>query len=169
MLALGGAKRNPGRPNANAPHLALSQPRARQGAYNKFLTFPNDPQRKSDTDTRVDPKTSPVPRLEGNPTFVPKGSSKEEPFGRWPQITNFAIPAPTCLRNAKLRLRYRLPRQVRLNLSDPLANWLVDPVVAYRAPLNFYRVHSLPRSLPTPADLCPWRIRFYPPAGSLGR
>ena len=130
---------------------------------------PNEPQRKSDTDTRVDPKTSPVPRLEGNPTFVPKGSSKEEPFGRWPQITNFAIPAPTCLRNAKLRLRYRLPRQVRLNLSDPLANWLVDPVVAYRAPLNFYRVHSLPRSLPTPADLCPWRIRFYPPAGSLGR
>ena len=45
---------------------------------------PNEPQRKSDTDTRVDPTTSPVPRLEGNPTFVPKGSSKEEPFGRWP-------------------------------------------------------------------------------------
>ena len=31
---------------------------------------PNDPQRKSDTDTRVDPKTSPVPRLEGNPPAV---------------------------------------------------------------------------------------------------
>ena len=28
---------------------------------------PNDPQRKSDTETRVDPKTSPGPRLEGNP------------------------------------------------------------------------------------------------------
>ena len=31
---------------------------------------PNEPQRKSDTDTRVDPKTSPVPRLEGNPPAV---------------------------------------------------------------------------------------------------
>ena len=31
---------------------------------------PNDPQRKSDTETRVDPKTSPVPRLEGNPPAV---------------------------------------------------------------------------------------------------
>ena len=31
---------------------------------------PNEPQRKSDTETRVDPKTSPVPRLEGNPPAV---------------------------------------------------------------------------------------------------
>ena len=31
---------------------------------------PNDPQRKSDTETRVDPKTSPGPRLEGNPPAV---------------------------------------------------------------------------------------------------
>ena len=31
---------------------------------------PNDPQRKSDTETRVDPKTSPVPRFEGNPPAV---------------------------------------------------------------------------------------------------
>jgi len=30
----------------------------------------NEPQRKSDTETRVDPKTSPVPRLEGNPPAV---------------------------------------------------------------------------------------------------
>ena len=55
---------------------------------------PNEPQRKSDTETRVDPKTSPVPRLEGNPTFVPKGSSFEEPFGRWPLEGPTLNPAP---------------------------------------------------------------------------
>ncbi|MDA0206767.1 MAG: hypothetical protein O2795_15630, partial [Acidobacteria bacterium] len=39
---------------------------------------------KSDTDTRVDPKTSPIPRLEGNPPDVPAGflvSRQEGPPG----------------------------------------------------------------------------------------
>jgi len=40
-----------------------------QGARSK----PEEPQRKSDTGTRVDPKTSPIPRLEGNPPAVPAG------------------------------------------------------------------------------------------------
>ena len=82
---------------------------------------PKERQRKSDTDTRVDPKTSPVPRLEGNPPAVPGGLSclsRRARKARRPAGSHTPQPPPTTGPNLA-QSRTPLPRRAAPRAGGP--------------------------------------------------
>ena len=78
---------------------------------------PNEPQRKSDTETRVDPKTSPVPRLEGNPPAGRRYSRRAGDCHPWLSTTtlNGQSPNPRSLTRPNLEETASKNRKISKN------------------------------------------------------